>query len=295
LSRGRITLAIRVTDSKEKQSDDCKAKNQAEMLRILRDAFEERWYGDDPKDDWGLERKRDGVRYLISLDGTRWVNLETLKDTRDAGNTNVWAVDDAGNRLDAVPIKDYLQCLDTLCSSVRGEGDSTRTLPPPNAEVLTPIEPMVVVEEVEEVKKTTRKTSISGGTHVIMNPNIQNQNVENQINIDHMSGGTIYQGPVNFGSVNSREDVVKMFNALLAQVQQHGQKGELDEEVAIDLEAPIKKASKEAEKPNADKNKILGYVTNAKNLLENASKAGSAAAALGGMLGKALESIQTLF
>jgi small GTP-binding protein len=123
------------------------------------------------------------------------------------------------------------------------------------------------------------------------------QQIGKQVNIGgDMTGGTIDQsGDVNFGTVNSREDLAEMFEKLLSLVQQHTQKGELDEEVAIDLEAPLKKAALEAKKSDADKSKLLTYVKIGKDLLGNMDKAGVAAVALGVKLGEAWETISRLF
>ncbi len=133
-SPGHITLAIQGAGNPQ---------NKMEMLGILRNAFEEdrryRWRESNRKD-WGLEQKKTGIRYQVSLDGEHWVDLEALKTMRDLGNPHVASFGDN----DAPPVQqevaDYLHYLDHLDTPSRFDGETPRPLPlAKNQDTLTPI------------------------------------------------------------------------------------------------------------------------------------------------------------
>ena len=79
---------------------------------------------------------------------------------------------------------------------------------------------------------------------------------------------------------------------LVQQVQEAAQTGDLDGDTALDAEHSLKKAELEADKPQPDKTKLLGYLDTAKTLLDKAAAASKSAAALGAALGAAYAKIK---
>jgi hypothetical protein len=102
------------------------------------------------------------------------------------------------------------------------------------------------------------------------------QKVNNQTNIagnQYNSGGHIshVKGEVVLGDKvagNKNVIIVKELEALLRQVQEATQSGDLDAETAVDVEHSLKKAALEAGKEQPDKERLLEHVDNTKTLLE---------------------------
>jgi len=96
--------------------------------------------------------------------------------------------------------------------------------------------------------------------------NQQNQNVNYQYNA---------AGDINFNLIHNKYDVAATLQKLQAEVEKAVKAGAIDEEVAIDVESKIKKASIQVEKPEPDKKVVLDYLSEAKALIEGiASMAG---------------------
>jgi hypothetical protein len=89
------------------------------------------------------------------------------------------------------------------------------------------------------------------------------QKVNNQINV---------AGNFNFGTNNS-SDILPELRKLLDEIKQAIKSGYLDDETGIDVEAKVKKAIVQAEKPNPDKTGILDNINGAKLLIEGMSSA----------------------
>ncbi len=89
------------------------------------------------------------------------------------------------------------------------------------------------------------------------------QKVNNQINV---------AGNFNFGTNNSA-DISPELQKLLDEIKEVIKSGNVDAETGIDIEAKVKKAIVQAEKPNPDKNGILDNINGAKLLIEGMSSA----------------------
>jgi hypothetical protein len=91
---------------------------------------------------------------------------------------------------------------------------------------------------------------------------------------------------------NKNEVVVRELQALLRQVQEAAQSGELDADTAVDAEYSLKKATLEAGKEQPDKSKCLEYFDKAKTVIDKAVGVSKSAAALGGALAAAYAKIK---
>jgi len=98
-------------------------------------------------------------------------------------------------------------------------------------------------------------------------------------------------GNINFGSVQNKVDVVPELQKLKDEIRSAVQASVLDEEVAIDVEAKIRKAIIQVQKPKPDKKTTLDYLNEAKALIEGIT----AAAWLVTGLTQAAEMIKRLF
>jgi len=106
----------------------------------------------------------------------------------------------------------------------------------------------------------------------------------------HIAGGDI-----RFGDARNQAAFAAELEKLLAELARAAQQGQIAPEAAVDAEGPLKKAVLEAKKAPPDKSKLLDYVDKAKTVLTDLAAASTAAASLGGMLGKAYEAITRLF
>lgn len=96
------------------------------------------------------------------------------------------------------------------------------------------------------------------------NMNYQNSKIENQYNID---------GGVNINSSNPNAIAIAELNSLLQEIAKATSKGVISPEQSIDIEAKIKKAIVQSEKPQPDKQSILENINGAKTLLDGLSSA----------------------
>ena len=123
------------------------------------------------------------------------------------------------------------------------------------------------------------------------------QKVTNQTNVSgnqYKAGRdlTHVEGDLVHGNKNVSSVIVRELEALLKQVQEAAQSGDLDAEIAVDVEDSLKKATLEAGKEQADKSKCLEYFDKAKTALDKAVDVSKSAAALGAALGAAYAKIQ---
>ncbi len=88
----------------------------------------------------------------------------------------------------------------------------------------------------------------------------RNQKVNYQYNVN---------GVINFGNVQNRIDVVEELRKLQDEVTKAAESGALDAEISTDVEANIKKAIIQSQKPEPDKKAITHYLEEAKTLLSN--------------------------
>lgn len=96
-----------------------------------------------------------------------------------------------------------------------------------------------------------------------------------QVNYQYNAAGNI-----NFGSIDNKIDVATELQKLLAEVDKAAQAGVLSDEVAIDVEAKLKKAIAQAQKPEPSKKTTLGYLNDAKTLMEGITSAAGLVTAL---------------
>lgn len=85
---------------------------------------------------------------------------------------------------------------------------------------------------------------------------------------------------INLGDVQNKTDLVAELKKLEEEIKKAVQSNVLNEEVAIDVESNLKKATIQAQKVNPDKKVLLDYVEQAKKLIENISSMGSVLTAL---------------
>ena len=110
--------------------------------------------------------------------------------------------------------------------------------------------------------------------------------VNKQFNI----AGNVY-GDINFGEVQDKTDLVAELKKLLAEVSKAAQSGNINNELSIDVEANIKKAIVQTEKPQPDKNVVLKHLGEAKALIEGVTSAIGLVAALS----QAIEIVRRIF
>ncbi len=92
----------------------------------------------------------------------------------------------------------------------------------------------------------------------------RNSNVRNQINV---------AGNANFGTVQNKLELVTELQKLQKEIDKAVQDGALEQDTAIDVEANLKKAIVQSQKPEPDKKAVMDYLGNAKQLLEGLTSA----------------------
>lgn len=98
-------------------------------------------------------------------------------------------------------------------------------------------------------------------------------------------------GDFNFGTIQSKFDIPTELHKLISEVGKATQSGALNPETAVDLEAKIKKAIVETQKPEPDPQAVIGHLDGAKALIEGMASA----AGLVTVLAQAAEAIRRLF
>ena len=96
---------------------------------------------------------------------------------------------------------------------------------------------------------------------------------------------------INFGAVQTPDDLIALLEALNGQVTQAQQASVLSEETATDAQYQVTKAIQQAKKPTPDKKTIVDHLTAAKALLDNITATSGLVTALVG----AVEVVQKLF
>jgi len=125
-----------------------------------------------------------------------------------------------------------------------------------------------------------KKVSCKGGP--VANFDMRGQRVTNQYNAGR---------DMNFGVVQTPEDLVTAFEQLNAQFTQAKDAGVLSEETVTDAQYQITKATQQAKKSDPDKKTILDHLTTAKMLIEGVTAAGGLVTALTA----AIQIVQKLF
>jgi hypothetical protein len=116
----------------------------------------------------------------------------------------------------------------------------------------------------------------------VANFDMRGQRVTNQYNAGR---------DMNFGVVQTPEDLVIAFEQLNAQFAQAKEAGVLSEETVTDAQYQITKATQQAKKSDPDKKTILDHLTTAKTLIEGVT----AASGLVTALAAAIQIVQKLF
>jgi hypothetical protein len=116
----------------------------------------------------------------------------------------------------------------------------------------------------------------------VANFDMRGQRVTNQYNAGR---------DMNFGAVQTTEDLITAFEQLNEQFSQARNAGVLSEETATDALYQITKATQQAKKSDPDKKTILDHLTTAKTLIEGVTAAGGLVTALAA----AIQIVQKLF
>lgn len=98
-------------------------------------------------------------------------------------------------------------------------------------------------------------------------------------------------GDINFGTVQNKMEAIGQLENLQAELKRAIDAGVFDDEVATDAEYQLKKAVQQAQKPEPDKNGILGHLTEVKTLIKGVAATGG----LTSGLVKAAELVQKFF
>ena len=98
-------------------------------------------------------------------------------------------------------------------------------------------------------------------------------------------------GNINFGSVQDKVDVSEELQKLLAEVRKAAEANVFGDEVAVDVEAKVKKAIIQSQKPESDKKTTIDYLNEAKALIEGIT---SASGLVAGIV-QAIEMIRRVF
>ncbi len=96
---------------------------------------------------------------------------------------------------------------------------------------------------------------------------------------------------MNFGAVQTPEDLITVLEKLKGELDQAKQAGIISEEEATDAEYQVTKAVQQVKKPDADKKTILDHLNAAKSLIAGITAASGLVTALTG----AIEIVQKLF
>ncbi len=110
----------------------------------------------------------------------------------------------------------------------------------------------------------------------------RHQNVNYQYNVN---------GTINFDKVQNRLEAINELRKLQDEVVKASESGELDAEIAADVESKLKKATIQAQKPEPDQATLLSYLSDAKNLLASIA---SMVGLVKGISG-AIETVRKLF
>lgn len=102
-------------------------------------------------------------------------------------------------------------------------------------------------------------------------------------------------GDINFGSAQSRQQIVEELGRLLHELDEATEKKAMDEELAIDVKANVQKAIVEAKKPEPEGNKILKHLSAASGIILRVAATSTALTGLGKGLGEAAAAVARFF
>ena len=142
---------------------------------------------------------------------------------------------------------------------------------------------------VQRGQKVGKQTNVSGDQYTAGR---DIHRVEGDMVLGDKVAGDKIAGDKVAGDKNVYAAIGAELQALLQQVQEAAQTGDLDADTAVDAEHSLKKAELEADKPQPDKTKLLGYLDTVKTFTDKAAAASKSAAALGATLGAAYAKIK---
>jgi hypothetical protein len=102
-------------------------------------------------------------------------------------------------------------------------------------------------------------------------------------------------GAIDLEAVQSKAELIEQLEKLREELARATQEGAVDEEQGIDARAQVEKAVAQAQKPEPDRNKIVGYLGQARGIVSEATTAVAATGGLLAALQKAAELAQKLF
>jgi len=101
---------------------------------------------------------------------------------------------------------------------------------------------------------------------------------------DQRGQRVVYQfnagGDINFGNIQNKTEFVAELRKLISEVQLASKSGNIQEEVAVDVEAHLQKAIIQAEKDKPNKKTLLDHLNGAKAIIESLSSASGLISAL---------------
>ena len=103
-----------------------------------------------------------------------------------------------------------------------------------------------------------------------------------------------FAGNVDLDAVQSKAELIEQLEKLQAELARATQQGALEEE-GIQAKSQVEMAVLQAQKPEPDKNKILGYLTQAKDVIAGVTTTVAATSGLLAALQKAVELAQRIF
>jgi hypothetical protein len=116
----------------------------------------------------------------------------------------------------------------------------------------------------------------------VANFDMRGQRVTNQYNAGR---------DMNFGAVQTPDDLIIVLEQLNAQLTQARKAGVLSEEATTDAQYQVNKTAQQAKKPDPDKKTMIDHLTTAKTLIEGAT----ATSGLVTALAAAIQIVQKLF
>ena len=101
-------------------------------------------------------------------------------------------------------------------------------------------------------------------------------------------------GDIDLDAVQSKAELIEQLEKLQAELAKATQQGAFDEQ-GIEARSQIEKAVMQAKKPEPDKNKILGYLNQAKDVIVGVAATVGSVTGLAMSVEKAIEVAQRLF
>lgn len=156
-----------------------------------------------------------------------------------------------------------------------------------------------------------RNTIVTGDGNVVQQArgrNVAQAAPGGQANVTDRSRSTVFDqrgqkvqtqynvaGDFNFSAAQDRTAALGELRKLLEEIGRAAREGVLDDEAATDAEYAVKKAVQQAEKPDADKQTIVDYLTKAKDVIVGVASGVTAATGFATAISQAIQMVQKLF